>query len=362
MVSLFLVSMQSIAMMALCAFIYGFLQQKVGNRTLRRSLMGMAFGIGAATAMMAPLYLSDGFQTDARGAFITVAAAFGGPIASIFTSAISIIMRILIGGPTVVFGCISILLTMAASLVWYMRYGKEVVRSNQSWLLLCIASSLPSAIFLMQSEFSDPIVAVGVSLFVAANVLIFGTMLEKEQRRGRKEREMESAAITDILTGLPNRRAFEEFVTKLESQRVENVLLIILDIDHFKRINDQYGHDEGDNVLRAVGVAINRATRGMDFVARIGGEEFAVLMTTPDSEIGQTIAERLQETLVVPFGDPADGHAAHVSVGAFHAVEETFNYGVSYKAADQALYESKANGRNRVTFVSPLRKHLSVVR
>ncbi|MFZ3585427.1 diguanylate cyclase domain-containing protein [Loktanella sp. DJP18] len=362
MASIFLISMQSIAMMALGALIYGFLQQKVGSRTLRRSVVGMAFGIGAATAMMTPFYISEGVQADARGAFIAAATAFGGPIASIITSAISIAVRILIGGPAVVTGCISILLTIAASLAWYMRYGKEAVRSNQSWLLLCVASSLPSAIFLTRSEYSDPMVAVGVSLFVAANVLIFGKMLEKEQRRGRKEREMESAAITDILTGLPNRRAFEEFVTKLELQRVENVLLIILDIDHFKRINDMYGHDEGDNVLRAVGVAINRATRGLDFAARIGGEEFAVLMTTPNSEIGQTITERLQETLKVPYGNPADGHVTHVSAGAFHAVGQAFNYGVSYKEADQALYESKANGRNRVTFVSPLRKHLSVVR
>lgn len=362
MASVFLISLQSVAMMALCALIYGFLQQKIRSRTLRRSVVGIAFGIGAATAMMEPIHISEGVQADARGAFISAAAAFGGPIASLITSAISIAVRILIGGPTVVSGCISILLTMAASLAWHMRYGKEAVRSNLSWLLLCAASSLPSAIWLLQSEFSDPMVAVSVSSFVAANVLVFGKMLETEQRRGRKEREMASAANTDILTGLPNRRAFEEFVAGLELQGVENVLLILMDIDHFKRINDQYGHDEGDNVLRAVGAAIKGATRDLDFAARIGGEEFAVLMTTPKSEIGQTIAERLRETLNIPYGKPTDGHVTHVSVGAFHAVGQAFNYGVSYKGADQALYESKANGRNRLTFVSPLRTHLSVVR
>lgn len=347
--------------MALCALIYGFLQQKIRSRTLRRSVVGVAFGVGAAAAMMEPIHLTDGVQADARGAFISAAAAFGGPIASVITAAISITVRILIGGPTVVPGCISILLTMAASLAWHIRYGKEAVRSNLSWLLLCAASSLPSAVWLLQSEFSDPMVAVSVSSFVAVNVLVFGKMLEKEQRRGRKEREMASAATTDVLTGLPNRRAFEEFVAELESQRVENVLLILLDIDHFKKINDRYGHDEGDNVLRAVGGAINGATRDLDFAARIGGEEFAVLMTTPKSEIGQTIAERLRETLNIPYGDPADGLVTYASVGAFHAVGQAFDYGMSYKAADEALYQSKANGRNRVTFVSPLRKHLSVV-
>jgi len=166
-------------------------------------------------------------------------------------------------------------------------------------------------------------------------------------------RHVASQAVTDPLTGLANRRSFDEELA-LEWRRAERVgsglALILGDVDDFKRVNDTYGHQQGDEVLRKVGEVLGAAVRQVDLAARYGGEEFAVIV--PETDLGDALklAERLRSNLMKAETTLADGTRLRV----------TSSFGVATKgelgraedliaAADEALYAAKHAGKNRVS-------------
>ena len=166
-------------------------------------------------------------------------------------------------------------------------------------------------------------------------------------------RRLEEQTLTDPLTSLRNRRAFdEEMRTAFELARRHDrpLSLAVIDVDHFKPINDEHGHPAGDAVLRAVAQVLDSGTRQTDFVARIGGEEFAILLPeTPLFEAMQ-FAEKIRSavaTATIRTGDVA--HDLTVSVGVACTSHSQIPTGADlFHAADQALYRAKLNGRNRV--------------
>jgi diguanylate cyclase (GGDEF)-like protein len=120
----------------------------------------------------------------------------------------------------------------------------------------------------------------------------------------------------------------------------------MLDIDHFKLVNDSHGHDVGDDVLRRLGNALQAGTRGIDTAARVGGEEFAVVLTETDFARALEVAERLRVS-VSETEVPVAGHVT-VSVGLAEFNADTRDARSLFLAADAALYEAKRNGRDRV--------------
>ena len=159
-------------------------------------------------------------------------------------------------------------------------------------------------------------------------------------------KRLEAAARTDPLTGLLNRRALEE-AFEMELSRAGRagfgVGLVMLDLDGFKAFNDRYGHPAGDAALQRLSRVLGDATRAIDHVARVGGEEFAVL--APESTTAGTLAlaERLRRSVEVEFSrvglTASCGIASYPHNGA--------DRGALVSAADRALYEAKARGRNR---------------
>jgi diguanylate cyclase (GGDEF)-like protein len=164
-------------------------------------------------------------------------------------------------------------------------------------------------------------------------------------------RHVASQAVTDPLTGLANRRSFDEELA-LEWRRAERVgsglALILADIDDFKKVNDTYGHQRGDEVLRKVGELLGAAVRQVDLAARYGGEEFAVIVPETDLDDAVKLAERLRSNVMKTEID-LYGTRLHV----------TSSFGVAIKgelgraeeliaAADEALYAAKRAGKNRV--------------
>jgi diguanylate cyclase (GGDEF)-like protein len=151
---------------------------------------------------------------------------------------------------------------------------------------------------------------------------------------------------SDALTGLPNRRHFEESLERelARAERTEQpVNLLMLDIDHFKRINDTYGHQTGDAVLRAVGRRLSETVRVGDVVARYGGEEFTIVMPSADTEDAVVLADRILravEQIDIPVT---------VSIGIATFLRHAADGSSLVEAADRALYESKRSGRNRST-------------
>jgi diguanylate cyclase (GGDEF)-like protein len=158
----------------------------------------------------------------------------------------------------------------------------------------------------------------------------------------------------DPLTGLPNRRPFEAALEQ-EIDRVarsgEPAMLLMLDIDHFKRINDNHGHAVGDRVIQAVGQALQDSVRPMDSVARIGGEEFAAVLPSCPPAFGHAVAERVRRTieaLSIAIG-PSQQVSVTISIGGAFAPQWVRSSARLWlERADLQLYRAKAEGRNRV--------------
>jgi diguanylate cyclase (GGDEF)-like protein len=174
----------------------------------------------------------------------------------------------------------------------------------------------------------------------------------------RQQREKaEKDALTDFLTDLPNRKAFENKITaELERAARYNrpVSLLILDIDNFKSINDTLGHQWGDVVLRGIAAGLKVNIRTPDFVARVGGEEFAVVVPETDLAGAVQLGNRLRlQIKEQPFQTPKGLLVVTVSIGASsNGVCNSSDWRDLYSNADQALYRAKQNGKDQVE-ISP---------
>jgi len=173
-----------------------------------------------------------------------------------------------------------------------------------------------------------------------------------------RDARLNQLATTDPLTGLANRRhAMEVMQTMLTRARRKQEFfgLVMLDIDHFKKINDQFGHPAGDAVLKEVAAILTRTAREYDLVARIGGEEFLVLCDHSHLENTRLIAERMrqatEQALIVYDHDHGNDKTLRVTVsaGVYAAIPATDDLSSPLQHVDNALYEAKETGRNKVS-------------
>jgi two-component system cell cycle response regulator len=161
-------------------------------------------------------------------------------------------------------------------------------------------------------------------------------------------------ALFDSLTGLNNRRFLENHLpTMMENARLRRapLTLMILDIDHFKRVNDTYGHDAGDEVLIAFADRLRGIIRGGDLLCRLGGEEFVILMPGVNVVAASRIAERARlaiEREQFPINKGARAISITASIGLAERRDDLDPHEL-YRRSDRALYRSKAEGRNRVS-------------
>jgi two-component system cell cycle response regulator len=160
-------------------------------------------------------------------------------------------------------------------------------------------------------------------------------------------------AITDGLTGLYNRRYMETHLDALMEracERERSLAMLLVDIDFFKTVNDTYGHDAGDDVLREFAERLRASVRGIDLACRFGGEEFVVVMPDADLGVASTVAERLRARIAAPEFKLGNGETLDItiSIGVAGRLAGERDADVLLKRADQALYRAKRDGRNRV--------------
>lgn len=185
-----------------------------------------------------------------------------------------------------------------------------------------------------------------ILLYVVGTAFVVVVMAKEHSAQVHK-----TAAMTDYMTGLYNRRGFIEVAQKLiaaQKRKGESVTVLMFDLDHFKSINDRFGHDTGDDALRVFAATASGNMRGDDIIGRLGGEEFAAILPGK-VETAVMVAERVRVAFE-SAGVTISGHCmnATVSIGAADCPADRANITALLTRADQALYKAKSSGRNCV--------------
>ena len=183
-------------------------------------------------------------------------------------------------------------------------------------------------------------------------ILVAGSLLTFSIREWRRSHRLRVLAMTDELTQLANRRRIMLAAAEalaLAHRQAQPLTLLIFDIDHFKQVNDSYGHDRGDLVLKRVADASKRSLRSVDRIGRIGGEEFMVVLPQTGRPQAEGVARRIQAELAGESWSDVDAAlSVTVSIGIALAAPEDTDVADVMRKADLALYQAKNNGRNRI--------------
>ena len=241
----------------------------------------------------------------------------------------------------------------------FVPFRRDLIRI-QGWLIIVTQVAL-----FIQRPDAVKYFAVETQLFLATLVTFFlgSYSVQSRQRRFILETKLREEADRDALTSLFNRRFFSRVSELLfqQSQRHKRSLsALIVDIDHFKVINDTHGHDVGDTVIQATARTLLEQVRTSDVSARMGGEEFAILLSDTHAADAALVAERIRNR-VSELSISLNGHIIKwtVSIGVAELVEDDTRITALLRRADQALYTAKRSGRNLVsgTKLVPLRRH-----
>jgi diguanylate cyclase (GGDEF)-like protein len=176
----------------------------------------------------------------------------------------------------------------------------------------------------------------------------------------RTELRHRTAAMVDPLTGVANRRSFLQDAALIAKRHIGNprpTAVLLIDLDHFKSINDRFGHAVGDSVLAIFAEAARKSMRGSDLIGRMGGEEFAAILVKTSRDKASEVAERIRASFA-HLAQEVDGHRveATVSIGLVHCLERTLDIAELLTRADHALYYAKERGRNRIEIAAnPMR-------
>ena len=350
---MFIALTQTISLLALMAIAFGVVERQGWPRFLRALIQGATFGIGGVAAMMAPAHLGTGVMVDARGIIIGFAGAFGGWPAAVVAVAIGAGYRGWLGGMGALPGAAGIVMAGILGLSWrYFLRPKTTVKARHLVVLGLVVSCYVLTGIAMGYASLWGLTSLVIPYMVSASVfgaVLLGLFVERELRQIHREDQWKMRALTDPLTALPNRRGFERGMEGLRTPDTQAALLAI-DLDHFKHVNDTYGHAAGDFVLQKVAMALRSSLRNRDLLSRLGGEELAVLLPETDAALAALIGERLRRAI-----DDMEilwaGQLIHITASFGVAVASgTLPMVDMFEKADIALYAAKHGGRNRVVF------------
>jgi two-component system, cell cycle response regulator len=190
---------------------------------------------------------------------------------------------------------------------------------------------------------------------LVARIAVGRRIVDLHREIQAKNRLLEEMALTDALTDLPNRRAVHVWASRQLSAAARHDFpfwVVMADLDHFKEVNDTYGHDGGDTVLKTFADILKTHTRHSDLCARLGGEEFLIMMTHANKEGAETAVERMRkqfEDTIFTFGNNTTTATASFGIAGFRGTRAP-DWNALVVRADAALYAAKGKGRNRIEF------------
>ncbi len=339
-----------IGVAAIIVMLYSEVIRKNPSVGLRRDLLRASiFAVGVIITMLDPLQIGSGIQLDGRQVLIGLASFLIGPLGAAITLGAGTAMRLSTGGTGLVAGLSGMAITALVGLLWRAHLGRQShsFSTGNVMMLGVLINACVLSIIVLPSEVAIRVLAEGAPVVVISNLigcLLVGSMLARESRRIECEESERMTARTDFLTGLANRRGFEEELARLATNGDHTVALLLIDVDNFKGVNDTYGHAKGDDVLREVASVIKAQTRSGDVAARLGGDEFVVVLKGLSAASAEQIGERVCSNVRRGFGEIP----VTVSVGVAVAVSTSSDPAALIATADSAMYRAKVVARGSV--------------
>jgi diguanylate cyclase len=325
------------------------------NVLRQRLLLGVLSGILGSCLMVFSIDIKSGTIIDLRYMAILLSALYGGIVSSVLTGIIICVNRFLLVSGSLGSAFTSVIMMMTISfiapLIEKLRVSnfKKVTYMNIASLLIITVGFL----FLLGTKHSTYIMLINywvIGLFGGYLIFYFGNYISESNISYNR---MKKLSTTDFITGLNNVHQFHsiyDLLIERADKKNEKLSILIIDIDHFKNVNDTYGHSSGDEVLKQMGALLLNSCGPGDIVSRNGGEEFSVLRYKSSHEECLMLGEHIRSSVEVhPFLLP-DGTSLRmtISIGAATLHETTEDSKLLVKQADDALYAAKRSGRNMV--------------
>lgn len=318
--------------------------------------LGILGGISGIILMNFTIIIPpDNVFVDMRNIAILIASIYGGPISTVVTAIMLGVFRWIHGGMNLAasIGVVSIFLVSILTAI----IAKLNIESERKWVLMFLSSvgitSISLFFIIGDKGILASIILINFLTCIISYSFVF-ILTKQLERNYHLIKGLQEESSHDFLTGLMNVRAFDKMFNKIieEVKHEEDAKLafLMIDIDHFKRVNDTYGHSVGDIVLSELGKVILQSVRSSDIVARVGGEEFCVILKKSSVPLTLDIAERIRcaverhkflinETKTISIT---------ISIGASIYPDTTGEIGMIKEIADNNLYKAKNRGRNRV--------------
>lgn len=315
---------------------------------IKRQLIGIFFGFLGAIQMQFTFPVGDNVLLDLRQISILLSVSMGGSVAGITTTIMIMITRVILS-QTISLSTILGLMNAAVLCGVATWIFAQNISFFRKWLYSGFVLTILALVSLTIVLGSDEWIEILVFIVVESAATMFIFMLTRSLRKNNELFEKASKeAQFDFLTGLYNPRAFEQKFEQLQHQETENAhSLLFIDIDHFKKVNDEYGHPAGDAVLFQLANVIQQSIRSTDYCARKGGEEFAVWLEYCQLTEAKKIAETLRINVEKKKFILPDGKVIHITISIGIGMYPVLLWDELLEKTDQALYEAKQQGRNR---------------
>ncbi|WP_299846534.1 diguanylate cyclase [uncultured Paracoccus sp.] len=333
-----LVVLNQFGLVSICSLMAGGLIRRTGPGHLRSTLLGLIFGIGCCTAMLSPLHLQEGVFFDLRSLFIGLSTGLFGLVAGTATVVVAILFRVQIGGDGVVIGVSSMVVSFVVSVVWRRAFASLVERDADATIplaLLGLSMSAYLVVALIWPDYFLRALSRGYLHYVAignvVGMVFLGSLLIGALRTISMERKFSRLAMRDPLTGLLNRRGLSVAYEKWQAvaPRDAGAVVISADIDQFKAFNESHGHQVGDRCLIAVAEAMRRVLHSGDLAARVGGDEFVMILRDVAPEDSRRVMERVCHQIA----------GITVDLGGGTRLPVTLTFGSHYARSQAALQD-----------------------